>query len=165
MIDNMPHIWEPEQAAFAGSGRHCVQYVLKASCVKITLHHTRCVFLRVLLMFVFGFHQSASHQMHVPTCSLHVFPQDIALWHLQSRYYRVCWCVRSLSGLAAASLKEDTYGVAQLSRPNLGDVVVCLLGVVKVLEQHIKCSVRGDAPIVAVMIYCATVKYSAPVFA
>ena len=48
------------------------------------------------------------------------------------------WSLGALSDLAAASLAEDTYGVAQLSSPHLADVLLSLLGVVAVLQMYCK---------------------------
>jgi hypothetical protein len=46
--------------------------------------------------------------------------------------------LRSLSGLAAAGLKLDKYGLLQLSSPNLSDVLSTLLAVVLVLRVFVK---------------------------
>jgi hypothetical protein len=51
---------------------------------------------------------------------------------------RLVWCLRSLSGLAAAGLKLDKYGLLQLSSPNLSDVLSTLLAVVLVLRVFVK---------------------------
>ena len=52
-------------------------------------------------------------------------------------------CLRSLSALAAASRKEDRYGVLLLCDPNLGDVLVALASAVLVLQQYTRTSVSG----------------------
>jgi hypothetical protein len=44
-----------------------------------------------------------------------------ALAAARCRYQRVALCARALSGFGTASLKEDKYGVLQLSRPGLGE--------------------------------------------
>lgn len=54
---------------------------------------------------------------------------------------RVGWCLRSLSGLAAASRTEDRYGVVLLCAPNLADIVSSLLSLILVLQQYIKYTV------------------------
>eukprot|EP00879_Flechtneria_rotunda_P014357 GHRR01014997.1.p1 GENE.GHRR01014997.1~~GHRR01014997.1.p1 ORF type:complete len:378 (+),score=149.63 GHRR01014997.1:235-1368(+) len=64
--------------------------------------------------------------------------QDMALWHLQARYHRLAWSLRILSGLSAAGLRLDKYGVLQLSTPGLSDVLTTLLAVVTVLQAFIK---------------------------
>lgn len=64
--------------------------------------------------------------------------QDLALWHMQARHYRLVWCLRSLSGLAAVGLQLDKFGLLQLSHPNLADVLSTLLGVVLVLRAYVK---------------------------
>jgi hypothetical protein len=69
--------------------------------------------------------------------------QDSALWHLQARYCRLVWCMRSLSGLAAAAFTADRYGVLHFSSPGLGDVLAAQLGVVAVLSAFIRHSVSG----------------------
>lgn len=57
--------------------------------------------------------------------------------------HRLVWCLRSLSGLTAAGLQLDKYGLLQLSSPNLADVLSTLLGVVVVLRVFVKHMVRG----------------------
>eukprot|EP00882_Tetradesmus_deserticola_P023706 GHRQ01025812.1.p1 GENE.GHRQ01025812.1~~GHRQ01025812.1.p1 ORF type:complete len:352 (+),score=189.39 GHRQ01025812.1:92-1147(+) len=64
--------------------------------------------------------------------------QDAALWHLQARYCRLVWCMRSLSGLAADAFTADRYGVLHFSSPGLGDVLAAQLGVVAVLTAFIR---------------------------
>jgi hypothetical protein len=69
---------------------------------------------------------------------------DVAEWALRGRFYRAAWCLRALAGLAAASLREDTFGVAQLSSPGLGDAVAGLLAAAGVLQAHVRAAaVRG----------------------
>lgn len=67
--------------------------------------------------------------------------QDTALWHLQARYYRLSWCMRAVSGLAAAALAGDRYGVLHFSSPGLADVLLTQLAVVAVLQAFLKHSV------------------------
>lgn len=62
----------------------------------------------------------------------------LAEWHVRGRYARAAWCLRALSGLAAASLRHDTFGVAQLSSPGLGDAAAGLLAAVVVLDAHVR---------------------------
>eukprot|EP00878_Enallax_costatus_P032148 GHUV01035258.1.p1 GENE.GHUV01035258.1~~GHUV01035258.1.p1 ORF type:complete len:337 (+),score=102.80 GHUV01035258.1:564-1574(+) len=64
--------------------------------------------------------------------------QDLAMWHLQARYTRLCWAMRVISGLTAAAMKQDTYGLLQLSSPNLSDVLAVQLAVVMVLQAFLK---------------------------
>jgi len=59
-------------------------------------------------------------------------------WHIRSRHRRIELCVRSLSALVAASPKEDTYGVAQLQTPSLGECVVSLLSALVALRQYVR---------------------------
>ncbi|KAF8064689.1 uricase [Scenedesmus sp. PABB004] len=63
---------------------------------------------------------------------------DTALWHLQARCVRLGWCMRILSGLAAAALTADTYGLLQLARPGLAEVLAAQLGVVAALQAFVK---------------------------
>ncbi|GBF92322.1 hypothetical protein Rsub_05524 [Raphidocelis subcapitata] len=69
----------------------------------------------------------------------------LAEWHARSRFYRAAWCLRALSGLAAASLSRDSFGVAQLSSPGLGDAAVGLLSAVAVLTAHVKAAAAASA--------------------
>ena len=50
-------------------------------------------------------------------------------------------CLRSLSALAAASRKEDRYGVLLLCEPGLSDVLVTLASAVLALQQYTKSAV------------------------
>jgi len=59
-------------------------------------------------------------------------------WYIRGRYYRLSWCLRALAGMTASSLSIDTFGVAQLSSPGLGDAAVGLLAAVVVLQGHVK---------------------------
>jgi len=59
--------------------------------------------------------------------------------------HRLVWCLRSLSGLTAAGLQLDKFGLLQLSSPNLADVLSTLLGVVVVLRVFVKHMVRGGS--------------------
>lgn len=72
--------------------------------------------------------------------------QDAAMWHLRARHGRLVLCMRVLAGLAAAGLAQDRYGLLQLAQPNLGDVLVALLGVVSVLSAYVKHAVRVAGP-------------------
>jgi hypothetical protein len=67
--------------------------------------------------------------------------QDLAAWHLQARHTRLVAALRALSGLAAAGLSQDRYGLLSLCSPGLGDVLMGLLGVVAVLQAYIRHSV------------------------
>ena len=49
--------------------------------------------------------------------------QGAAAWQIRTRYQRVAWAVRALTGFAAASREEDRFGVLQLTEPRLGAVV------------------------------------------
>lgn len=54
-------------------------------------------------------------------------------------YEQVRFAIRSLCGLLLASLKEDQFGILQLDgAPNLGDVMLALLGAVLVTRRLIK---------------------------
>ena len=54
---------------------------------------------------------------------------------------RLSACLRSLSALAAASRKEDRYGVLLLCEPGLADVLVTLASAVLALQQYTKVAV------------------------
>lgn len=56
---------------------------------------------------------------------------------------RLLWCMRVLSGLAAAGLKLDKFGVLQLCTPGLSDVLMTQLGVVAVLQTFLKRTVSS----------------------
>jgi len=62
--------------------------------------------------------------------------QDMAAWSVRSKYYRLGWCLRALSSLAAVSRKEDRYGVVLLCDPNLADIIMGLLSTILVLQQY-----------------------------
>jgi hypothetical protein len=57
---------------------------------------------------------------------------------------RLLWCMRVLSGLAAAGLKLDKFGVLQLCSPGLSDVLITQLGVVAVLQTFLKRTVSSS---------------------
>ncbi|GAB4816254.1 hypothetical protein N2152v2_003300 [Parachlorella kessleri] len=58
-----------------------------------------------------------------------------ALAAVRCRYQRASLCIRTLAGFAAASLKEDKYGVLQLTHPGLGELLLCLLSAL-LAAQH-----------------------------
>ncbi|KAI8475411.1 MAG: hypothetical protein J3K34DRAFT_484678 [Monoraphidium minutum] len=72
--------------------------------------------------------------------------QLLAAWHLRGRYYRTVWCLRALSGLAAASLRLDCFGVAQLCSPGLGDASAGLLGAAGALQAHVRAAAAAAPP-------------------
>ncbi|KAF5843578.1 hypothetical protein DUNSADRAFT_12840 [Dunaliella salina] len=64
--------------------------------------------------------------------------QDRAAWSVRAKYYRVCFCLRALSGMTAASRAEDRFGVVLLCEPLLADVLASLLSTVLALQQYTK---------------------------
>jgi len=64
--------------------------------------------------------------------------QDRAAWSVRAKYYRVCFCLRALSGMTAASRAEDRFGVVLLCEPVLADVLASLLSTVLALQQYTK---------------------------
>lgn len=72
--------------------------------------------------------------------------QDMAAWGVRSKYQRVCWCLRGLSGMAVAAQRgEDRYGVVLLCEPTLGDITAALLAAVLALQQYVKLTVAARA--------------------
>lgn len=61
--------------------------------------------------------------------------QLLALGAARCRYQRTVLCARTLTGFAAASLREDKFGVLQLTQPGLGEVLLCLLSALHAVQQ------------------------------
>ncbi len=64
--------------------------------------------------------------------------QDVAAWIIRSRFQNVSCAVRALTGFALTSLKEDGFGILQLTDPTLGAVVQAILSLQLVLERHLR---------------------------
>lgn len=58
-----------------------------------------------------------------------------ALLAVRCGYPRAAQAAQALAGFACASLKEDRFGVLQLTQPGLGDVLLCLLGALGATQQ------------------------------
>lgn len=78
------------------------------------------------------------HGVLQPAAVRHDTHHEAAAWQIACQNQRVSLAVRALAGLAAASKKEDQYGVVQLSHPSLGTVLQRLLSLLLALQQHLR---------------------------
>ena len=64
--------------------------------------------------------------------------QDGAAWVIRTRLHNVSCAVNALTGFATASLKEDCFGILQLTDPTLGTILQAILSLQLVLERHLR---------------------------
>ena len=64
--------------------------------------------------------------------------QDGAAWVIRTRLHNVSCAINALTGFATASLKEDRYGILQLTDPSLGTILQAILSLQLVLERHLR---------------------------